>query len=68
MSDHTENDMDLHRDSDGGYSKQMVKDFELIHKESAVTEDGSGYFAAIKTREDFACNLFEKGDGHGRKK
>ncbi len=28
----------------------------------AVTQDGSGYYAALKCREDFGCELFERKD------
>lgn len=32
---------------------------QTIRHELAVTRDGSGYFAAIKCREDFGCVLWE---------
>lgn len=38
-------------------------DIELvvnIQSRPAVVVDGSGYFAALKTKEDFGCVLFER--------
>lgn len=31
-----------------------------INSLSAVVVDGSGYFAALKTKEDFGCTLFRE--------
>lgn len=39
-----------------GYSAETV---EYRQQHRAVTVDGSGYHAALKTREDFGCELFE---------
>lgn len=38
--------------------KQKKLDFRAVNK--AIVEDGSGYYAAIKTKEDFGCVLFEE--------
>lgn len=34
--------------------------FRHINSLSAVVVDGSGYFAALKTKEDFGCTLFRE--------
>lgn len=37
------------------------EDAKLLRSENkAVTVDGSGYFAALRTREDFGCVSFSK--------
>lgn len=30
-----------------------------VKNETAVVQDGSGYYAALLSREDFGCNLWE---------
>lgn len=32
----------------------------LEHDDSAIVVDGSGYFAALRVKEDFGCVYFEK--------
>lgn len=36
------------------------EEYRKIKRNKAVVTDGSGYFAAIKTKEDFGCVLFEE--------
>ena len=36
-----------------------IADIRAIRREKAVTKDGSGYYAAIKCRDDFGCVLWE---------
>ena len=54
-----------------GYCEEDCWDEDMIGAESkekwlemrespAVVKDGSGYYAALKTRKDFACSLHEE--------
>jgi hypothetical protein len=36
---------------------------ESVLEHLAVVEDGSGYYAALKTQADFSCSLWEATDG-----
>jgi hypothetical protein len=38
---------------------EYVPDAESIFDEPAVTVDGSDYFAALRTKADFCCSLWE---------
>lgn len=33
---------------------------DVTHKDSAIVVDGSGYFAALRVKEDFGCIYFEE--------
>lgn len=37
----------------------MVAERDLVLSQPAVLKDGSGYFAALKSRADFGCVLYE---------
>jgi hypothetical protein len=52
-----EDDIRDEYDFDPIRAEEMVED--PIRRELAVVTDGSGYFAALKCREDFGCVLFE---------
>lgn len=49
-------DSEFGRDQTARFNESIAKP---IRKELAVTQDGSGYFAVLKTREAFGCVLFE---------
>lgn len=49
----------LRFDMDPDYRRRLKEEMEMINDQKAVTEDGSGYYAALKTRKDFACCLWE---------
>jgi hypothetical protein len=39
---------------------ELQAEIDAVRKHKAVTQDGSGYHAALKTREDFGCVLWEE--------
>jgi hypothetical protein len=44
----------------GDYPDEMRDEILAIRKQhSAVVVDGSGYYAALKCREDFGCRLWQ---------
>lgn len=47
----------LEEDWDANWDQRQLK--HPVRMELAVVQDGSGYFAALKCREDFGCVLFE---------
>jgi hypothetical protein len=47
-------------DKDDPYDAQFIARMNATRKELAVVKDGSGYYAALKCREDFGCVLHEE--------
>jgi hypothetical protein len=50
---------DEHGESGDNQKSEFVADDESIFDDEAVVVDGSGYFAALKTQEDFYCSLWQ---------
>ena len=48
----------LHQDGDP--PEKGWGDSESIHDEPAVVVDGSGYYAALRTKPTFCCSLWEE--------
>lgn len=44
---------------DSSYATKRELDEESVFDEPAVTVDGSGYFAELRTQESFGCTLHE---------
>jgi len=40
------------------WERRKREEVIAIRKQKAVVKDGSGYFAALKTRHDFGCVLW----------
>lgn len=51
----------IHDEEVGDWMDEEYKESVIrINALPAVVVDGSGYFAALKTKEDFGCVLFER--------
>ena len=42
------------------YKRKAETEIAAIRKHKAVVQDGSGFYAALKVREDFGCVLWRK--------
>jgi hypothetical protein len=47
-------------DTDAWMSEDAILERDKIRTHAAVVQDGSGYRAALRCREDFGCVLFEE--------
>jgi hypothetical protein len=53
-------DLDTYRDYlDEELEPDVKADIIAIRKHLAVVQDGSGFYAALKTREDFGCVMWK---------